>query len=48
MAVNVETLEKLERKITLELPVAEIQQEVEKKSLKLIKKPLLKTLKTDG
>ena len=29
MAVNVETLEKLERKITLELPVDAIQQEVE-------------------
>ena len=31
MAVNVETLEKLERKITLELPVETIQQEVEKR-----------------
>ena len=29
MAVNVETLEKLERKITLELPVDTIQKEVE-------------------
>ena len=31
MAVNVETLEKLERKITLELPIETIQQEVEKR-----------------
>ena len=31
MAVNVETLEKLERKITLELPIETIQQEVQKR-----------------
>ncbi|MYZ53394.1 trigger factor [Malikia spinosa] len=43
MAVNVETLEKLERKITLELPVAEIQQEVEARL-----KRMAKQVKLDG
>ncbi len=43
MAVNVETLEKLERKITLELPVAEIQKEVEARL-----KRLSKQVKMDG
>ncbi|PRD64591.1 trigger factor [Malikia granosa] len=43
MAVNVETLEKLERKITLELPVAEIQQEVEARL-----KRMAKQVKMDG
>ena len=43
MAVNVETLEKLERKITLELPVAEIQQEVEARL-----KRLSRQVKMDG
>ena len=31
MSVNVETLEKLERKITLSLPVKEVQDEVTKR-----------------
>ena len=43
MAVNVETLDKLERKITLELPVAEIQKEVEARL-----KRLSKQVKLDG
>ncbi|MEN9905411.1 MAG: hypothetical protein RLZZ555_1976 [Pseudomonadota bacterium] len=43
MAVNVETLEKLERKITLELPVAEIQQEVDARL-----KRMAKQVKMDG
>jgi len=43
MAVNVETLEKLERKITLELPVAEIQQEVEARL-----KRMARQVKLDG
>ncbi len=43
MAVNVETLEKLERKITLELPVAEIQQEVEARL-----KRMARQVKMDG
>ena len=43
MAVNVETLEKLERKITLNLPVASIQGEVETRL-----KRLARTVKMDG
>jgi trigger factor len=43
MAVNVETLEKLERKITLTLPVAEIQNEVDTRL-----KKLARTAKMDG
>ena len=43
MAVTVETLEKLERKITLSLPLADIQTEVESR-LKL----LARTVKMDG
>ena len=35
MAVNVETLEKLERKITLELPIETIQDEVQKRLLRM-------------
>lgn len=38
MAVTVETLENLERKITLSLPMAEVQQEVEKRLRKLAKR----------
>ncbi|MFO1279840.1 MAG: trigger factor [Burkholderiaceae bacterium] len=43
MAVNVETLEKLERKITLTLPVSAIQSEVETRL-----KKLARTVKMDG
>jgi trigger factor len=43
MAVNVETLEKLERKITLTLPVAAIQSEVDSRL-----KRLARTVKMDG
>lgn len=43
MAVNVETLEKLERKITLTLPVGEIQTEVDSRL-----KRLARTVKMDG
>jgi len=43
MAVNVETLEKLERKITLTLPVAVIQSEVDTRL-----KRLARTVKMDG
>jgi len=43
MAVNVETLEKLERKITLSLPMAAIQSEVETRL-----KKLARTVKMDG
>jgi len=43
MAVNVETLEKLERKITLELPVETIQQEVEARL-----KRMARQVKMDG
>src|ERR1700712_4836684 len=43
MAVNVETLEKLERKITLTLPVATIQSEVDVRL-----KRLARTVKMDG
>src|SRR4051794_17882854 len=43
MAVNVETLEKLERKITLTLPVNVIQSEVESRL-----KRLARTVKMDG
>lgn len=43
MAVNVETLEKLERKITLELPVEAIQQEVDARLKKLARQ-----VKMDG
>ncbi len=43
MAVNVETLEKLERKITLTLPVASIQSEVDSRL-----KKLARTVKMDG
>jgi trigger factor len=43
MAVNVETLEKLERKITLTLPVGSIQSEVESRL-----KKLARTTKMDG
>lgn len=43
MAVNVETLEKLERKITLTLPVGEIQSEVDSRL-----KRLARTVKMDG
>jgi trigger factor len=43
MAVNVETLEKLERKITLTLPVGTIQSEVESRL-----KKLARTVKMDG
>lgn len=43
MAVNVETLEKLERKITLTLPVAAIQSEVDSRL-----KKLARTVKMDG
>ncbi|MDH5204902.1 MAG: trigger factor [Hylemonella sp.] len=43
MAVNVETLEKLERKITLTLPVASIQSEVDTRL-----KRLARTVKMDG
>ena len=43
MAVTVETLEKLERKITLSLPVASIQSEVESRL-----KRLARTVKMDG
>ncbi|MEA3394513.1 MAG: trigger factor [Pseudomonadota bacterium] len=43
MAVNVETLEKLERKITLSLPMAAIQTEVESRL-----KKLARTVKMDG
>jgi trigger factor len=43
MAVNVETLEKLERKITLTLPAAEIQSEVDSRL-----KRLARTVKMDG
>ena len=43
MAVNVETLEKLERKITLTLPVGAIQSEVETRL-----KKLARTVKMDG
>lgn len=43
MAVNVETLEKLERRITLTLPAAEINSEVESRL-----KKLSRTVKADG
>ena len=43
MAVNVETLEKLERKITLTLPVTVIQSEVDSRL-----KRLARTVKMDG
>ncbi len=43
MAINVETLDKLERKITLSLPVAEIQNEVDARL-----KRLARTVKMDG
>lgn len=43
MAVNVETLDKLERKITLTLPVSEIKTEVESRL-----KRLARTVKMDG
>jgi trigger factor len=43
MAVNVETLDKLERKITLTLPVVEIQSEVDSRL-----KRLARTVKMDG
>jgi trigger factor len=43
MAVNVETLEKLERKITLTLPVGDIQSEVDSRL-----KRLARTVKMDG
>lgn len=43
MAVNVETLEKLERKITLELPVEAVQQEVQNRL-----KRLQRQVKMDG
>lgn len=43
MAVNVETLEKLERKITLTLPVESIQSEVEARLRKLAR-----TVRMDG
>jgi len=43
MAVNVETLEKLERKITLTLPVEAIQSEVNSRL-----KRLARTVKMDG
>jgi trigger factor len=43
MAVNVETLEKLERKITLTLPVSVIQSEVDSRL-----KKLARTVKMDG
>lgn len=43
MSVNVETLEKLERKITLSLPVSEVQAEVEKRL-----KRMAKTMKMPG
>jgi len=43
MAVNVETLDKLERKITLTLPVAAIQSEVDSRL-----KKLARTVKMDG
>jgi len=43
MAVNVETLDKLERKITLTLPVGEIQSEVDSRL-----KRLARTVKMDG
>jgi len=43
MAVNVETLEKLERKITLNLPLAAIQSEVDTRL-----KKLARTVKMDG
>ena len=43
MAVTVETLEKLERKITLSLPVASIQSEVDSRLRKLAR-----TVKMDG
>ncbi len=43
MSVNVETLDKLERKITLSLPVEVIQSEVEKRL-----KKLARTVKMDG
>lgn len=43
MAVNVETLEKLERKITLTLPVSTIQSEVDARLRKLARQ-----VKIDG
>ena len=43
MTVNVETLEKLERKITLTLPVGTIQSEVDSRL-----KKLARTVKMDG
>ena len=43
MAVNVETLEKLERKMTLTLPVESIQSEVDARLRKLAR-----TVKMDG
>ena len=43
MAVNVETLDKLERKITLSLPLASIQSEVDARL-----KRLARTVKMDG
>ena len=43
MAVNVETLEKLERKITLTLPVSTIQSEVDARLRRLAR-----TVKMDG
>ena len=43
MTVNVETLEKLERKITLTLPVGTIQNEVDSRL-----KRLARTVKMDG
>ena len=43
MAVTVETLEKLERKITLTLPVTVIQSEIDTRL-----KRLAKTVKMDG
>ncbi len=43
MAVTVETLEKLERKITLSLPLAAIQSEVEARL-----KKVARTVKMDG
>ena len=43
MAVNVETLEKLERKVTLTLPVSAIETEVENRL-----KRLARQVKVDG
>ena len=43
MAVNVETLEKLERKISLSLPLASVQTEVDSRL-----KRLARTVKMDG